>query len=365
MGWRFCCCGGDIGPPCPYIDDEFITLDAWTEVSGNWSISTGRAFTTDTDAELIATGLTATSERFEIAVNILSASDDDEARIIFGRTGASDYYYLQIRFHATNSSATAIELYQVSGGTPTLIVGQFSCKVSEPTTVSIAWNSHSLLMVVTNVDFQSTAYTDGTAQLYANVSIPNGGFGIGTGAQSSSSLLFEDFFAQGDCPRMRVCGDGCDGEIPDTVEVEIAGMTDDDAGGCSALNGTFVLTRDLDSRHPNLHLADFERNEGCSYVLNTNEQQTADTCEAEVWMYFWYQAAEAAGTLPRREMLRFVIHWNNRNVGVCGAVANWAFFTPPLEEGTDPCSTGTYTLDATGTAGISYCNVPATVEVTL
>lgn len=232
-----CCC--DAGP-CRSFSDGFNRADGtdigstWTEVSGDWSISS------NTLAEAGTSGAVAIynnhwSQTAVIAnVNTVSESNGDRYRIVVNYKDSANYMYAELYINGVNGSE--ISLHSVSGGADTTL--------ETDTILSLTGTSRTFAVCLGSNGFQGSV-NNAVASLVWNEQGPvhADGYQSGLGNGAAQAIEFDDFYMSehlddnADCPG---CICACDGKTwPKVLNAKVTY-----SGRCAPVVNTFTITYD-------------------------------------------------------------------------------------------------------------------------
>ena len=235
------CCGST----CAIFSDTFASLSGWTQTSGSWSASSSTATTGSISAVLLGnTTQAAGTAAMTITASITIGTSGDIARLYVGYKNSTNFCYGEI----TAGTSGSMSVYQVIGGTPTLL---HTISIAVPLTAQ-TWTL-CISGDLNTVTLLCSTFT--TTQAYPSVggdlaSFPPGssGFALGTGATNAGGISFASFTsARTDlsCPPcMGLCPVICTaGTVPAEVEVAFSGIANAHCAFCSDLNSTFICAQ--------------------------------------------------------------------------------------------------------------------------
>lgn len=249
---------------CGLHEDDFSsdTIDDYTEISGNWTISSGIASTPDANAVLL--WATDAGDQHSVSAILVPPSDiikQDVFRIIVGWEDSSNYLYARVR--CNGFGGYLLSLREVISGTDSEIKSEIAISknadnseliVVAPTRIllSLCYEKTAKRLSYVGASLDSGSAADGmmiTVSGEATISNTSGlgnYCGIGTGAVASTSVAFTKFWAYSAGENCIHCFcNVCDvGTSPASITVEFSGVVDGDCSDCDMFNTTsFVLDR--------------------------------------------------------------------------------------------------------------------------
>lgn len=177
---------------CPSETDDFNRADStsigadYTEVAGDWSISSNKLTTSDTDARVVYSGTTQHED--QIVTVSINGDAGDKAGIITSWLNASNYVYTEIEIGTTESTIT---VWKYRAGSATN-------EASESTPGIKAGEEGTLTVCYYHDDRQHTWFTDLSAFVRSMRMVfldnpPNGPqWGLGTGDTNLAPVTFDD-----------------------------------------------------------------------------------------------------------------------------------------------------------------------------
>lgn len=179
----YCCCE----QTCLIYQDYFDSdLSGWDQVSGTWSISSGRLTTSSTNAQILIDQ--SHTEAEHILSGVVKGAYLDIARFIVAYASSSNYLYAEIRFGSSaiyGESCGYIRLYQVTGAGTSLL------KSIDAASIATNWDINFLVCYsategIFSINLNALDYY-GNAYLGANVaSLTGQQVGLGTGGTAAS-----------------------------------------------------------------------------------------------------------------------------------------------------------------------------------
>lgn len=260
MGFGFspgCCCDA----ACAVLTDDFHRADStslgadWSEVAGDWSVASNRLTVSGGSRWLRTTAAAGTDTHGYGTVQAVcrSSAAGDQLRVGFGDSGASTpAVYAEL---TVGGAGTAKLRIKDSGGT-TLGECDVTAAINVDHTVKLCVQFSDV--PAPDEDYFAAAWLNGVRLLAAYVSInfvasSYGWLGTGT---ITGTPVFDDFefntlagrVYNTDCPTCLHCCWPHTDEMPDQIQVDIAGATgggfgECSGGECTALNGTYVLDK--------------------------------------------------------------------------------------------------------------------------
>jgi hypothetical protein len=229
-------------PGCDLVSDDFSanTIANYTQVSGSWSIGSGKLDPPASGLLKINQAAPVSPDGTRVKWMFNFASNTGTIRIIVDYVDADNYHYCEVI--CSDASTATIRLWERDSTVETALEdaeGLSSFTWSNDYSVAVCWTGERLRASIffststTPIAFTTAAATDLGGD-YAGVSVVT--------AHSSSRFdnMLLSTLADGcaDCPP--VCGP-CSGAVPVELQVDISGMANGTCGSCASLDGVYVL----------------------------------------------------------------------------------------------------------------------------
>lgn len=385
------CCG------CPLFSDTFVRSDStdlgssWTEVSGDWSISSNMLTTSSTNALVIASqdvgpesGIVSVTLNSKVATRRI-------AKIIGAYVDSDNYIFGELDFTrdpTTWDVTEKIRLYERVSGSNTLIAEmdrQFQDHLFGESAASLnlklCWNG-------VTADFKVGYGGDANLwSLHEACTLTGSKGGVGTGSEASN-LEFFNFKVEGNkhsnsqCVGCYGCLDGCSDGLPDTIEVTFPStITDGTCTLCeSEISGQTVVLDKLDNRYdemlpytvtgnspyslvgtPTMTPNDFKAR-SCSYRYNPPGECTTASHTYVSAVAAWFVFNSSAIPTPTVTIYaRFAIHstpaFSDGQI-VCSYVTFSKTMDAPIS-----CSGNTFELDYLNAASVTGSDACCLLDV--
>lgn len=239
--WVSCCCT----PSCTFFTDNFNRSDdddpgAYTEVSGDWDISSNKLVTSSSNGVLIADAEHPDGEpNIKVSVTVNIATSGDTARIILDYVDSNNYWFAEVKA----GTGAYLRIYQRASGSNTQ---------KAQNTAAISTGSITLCAAITNSSIISASISGG-GSTGSTGSFSSNSWGLGSGA-ISGTLQFSTASAAVTSPTCSACDMFCedlctDDKVASSYKVVITGITGSfcSTGDCSGYDGTYYIPMGNDS----------------------------------------------------------------------------------------------------------------------
>jgi hypothetical protein len=227
---------------CTIFSDTFASDDLsanWTNVSGTFAIASGTLNCTSASAAEVtnaASGAGATG--IYVSADITCATTSDKGRLITAYTDSNNYWFCEVQPGATNGT---LKLFQRSAGVDT------QRGSTQTLTGFHATDVIHVFLCVGGGFVRVMAYETTSAMFFISFSssptITSKQAGCGTGS-GSSDVKFDNFlfsksgFEDSHCHDCFPC---CNLSAPVSLQVVIAGISNESSSDCASANGTWTL----------------------------------------------------------------------------------------------------------------------------
>lgn len=231
--WGGCCCES-----CEFFSDDFTRADSddpgdYTEVSGDWDISSNTLVTSSSNAVLLADAQHPAGEaNIKVQVTINIASDGDTARIILNYTDSDNYWFGEIKA----GTGSYIKIFQRSAGSNTQ---KATLSAAFPTSTNIALCAS--IRNSTNLTFTAVPIF---RSISATGSFTSDQWGLGTGTATGTRTWTELYASKtnDECPACRAnCIYCTNSEGPPLWRHVVTGVANQTCSDCANLEGTFYV----------------------------------------------------------------------------------------------------------------------------
>ena len=235
-----CCCEEG----CDFVNESFgssdtTTIAGFSQVSGNWSISTGHATISASSALLVADTVSPDGRLMHVTASVRGNTVGDQARVISSIRDTSNYLFAQVTFGTTGSIAL---VSRTNSTNTTLMTRTQDIPINTWHTVTVCNDNpqHSAGVL---------SYEEGqvfNAGVYGAAGDDQCGLGTGTCA---GIIDFDDLVAKEideTCERCRIsCSTNClMGTSPQQYQVVLTGVSSGSSTtcpNCSTFNATFIF----------------------------------------------------------------------------------------------------------------------------
>lgn len=229
------CCPCEAG--CEFFSDNFTRSDdddpgAYTEVSGDWDISSNALVTSSSNGVLIADAEHPDGDPdIKVTVTVNIATDGDIARIILDYVDSSNYWFAEVKA----GTGAYLRIYQRSGGSNTQMAD---------VSITRATGTFSFCGSIEGTNIRAFVVGGGDS-CGALGSFSSPAWGIGTGTITGTVTITDvsaSVVSETCEPCQTVCGVCCAGDVaPFQMKIVVTGVANGTCVDCNGFNKTYYL----------------------------------------------------------------------------------------------------------------------------
>ena len=243
-----CCCY----PGCNIFDDSFTRGNStnlgsdWTEVDGDWSISSNRLVIDEEGLCLCNTAHPDSEAKQIVSVALYGDNDGDQLGIVVDYDDSDNYHCVLLKVETGDPDpAATIEFYKVTAGTPNKLGATIADIDAEPNTwynLKVCFTGTSIVCVFDSGD------------TYARETTEHGGYKVGVivnAIPTMGTVLFDDFdydeywsSTNSDCETCQSCAGCISGRVPSIMKMVVTGFANSSCINCNNFDATYYVPFD-------------------------------------------------------------------------------------------------------------------------